>query len=50
VALLDRRVTTRGYGELFRSNLPPARWTDDRAEVAAFFRRFRGEKNKEGKG
>ncbi|HWS15555.1 MAG TPA: ATP-dependent DNA helicase [Candidatus Methylomirabilis sp.] len=42
VALLDRRVSTRGYGELFRANLPPARWTDDRAEVAAFFRRFRG--------
>ena len=50
VALLDRRVSTRGYGELFRTNLPPARWTDDRAEVAAFFRRFRGEKKKGGKG
>lgn len=47
VALLDRRVSTRGYGELFRTNLPPARWTDDRAEVAAFFRRFHGEKKKE---
>ncbi|MBP2678866.1 MAG: helicase, partial [Deltaproteobacteria bacterium] len=42
VALLDRRVSTRGYGQLFRANLPPARWTDDRAEVAAFFRRFHG--------
>ena len=50
VALLDRRVSTRGYGELFRANLPPARWTDDRAEVAAFFRRFHGEKEKEEKG
>jgi ATP-dependent DNA helicase DinG len=46
VALLDRRVSTRGYGELFRNNLPRARWTDDRAEVAAFFRRFRGEGKK----
>ncbi|MBP2688045.1 MAG: helicase [Deltaproteobacteria bacterium] len=42
VALLDRRVSTRGYGQLFRASLPPARWTDDRAEVAAFFRRFHG--------
>jgi len=48
--VLDRRVSTRGYGELFRTNLPPARWTDDRAEVAAFFRRFHGTKNKEGTG
>ena len=50
VALLDRRVSTRGYGELFRANLPPARWTDDRAEVAAFFRRFHGPTEKEGQG
>ena len=50
VALLDRRVSTRGYGELFRTNLPPARWTTDRAEVAAFFRRFHGEKKMEEKG
>jgi len=49
VALLDRRVSTRGYGGLFRANLPPARWTDDRAEVAAFFLRFHGEKEKEAK-
>ena len=40
VALLDRRVATRGYGELFRANLPPMKWTRDRADVAAFFRRF----------
>jgi ATP-dependent DNA helicase DinG len=46
VALLDRRVSTRGYGELFRANLPPARWTTDRAEVSAFFRRFHGVKGK----
>jgi ATP-dependent DNA helicase DinG len=42
VALLDERVVRRGYGELFRANLPPMRWTRDRADVAAFFRRFRG--------
>ena len=42
VALLDSRVATRGYGGLFRENLPPMKWTRDRAEVAAFFRRFRG--------
>jgi ATP-dependent DNA helicase DinG len=42
VALLDDRVTTRGYGGLFRANLPPMRWTRDRADVEAFFRRFRG--------
>jgi ATP-dependent DNA helicase DinG len=41
VALLDDRVTTRGYGEVFRENLPPMKWTRDRAEVAAFFKRFR---------
>jgi len=50
VALLDRRVSTRGYGQLFRANLPPARWTDDRAEVAAFFRRFHGGPESEGMG
>ena len=42
VALLDDRVATRGYGEVFRENLPPMKWTRDRAEVAAFFERFRG--------
>ena len=41
VALLDDRVASRGYGELFRANLPPMKWTRDRADVAAFFRRFR---------
>jgi ATP-dependent DNA helicase DinG len=50
VALLDRRVSTRGYGQLFRANLPPARWTDDRAEVAAFFRRFHGGPDSGGRG
>ena len=41
VALLDERVVKRGYGELFRANLPAMKWTRDRADVAAFFRRFR---------
>jgi ATP-dependent DNA helicase DinG len=50
VALLDRRVSTRGYGQLFRANLPSARWTDDRAEVAAFFRRFHGGPDSGGRG
>jgi len=40
VVLLDRRVITRGYGEIFRENLPPMPWTRDRSEVAGFFRRF----------
>ncbi|MGE5248346.1 MAG: ATP-dependent DNA helicase [Verrucomicrobiota bacterium] len=42
VALLDDRVASRGYGAVFRENLPPMKWTRDRAEVAAFFERFRG--------
>ncbi len=41
VALLDRRVFTRGYGALFRDNLPGMPWTRERSSVAAFFRRFR---------
>jgi len=40
VALLDRRVLTRGYGGIFRENLPAMPWTRDRTEVAGFFRRF----------
>jgi ATP-dependent DNA helicase DinG len=42
VALLDRRVATRGYGGRFRTNLPPMKWTRERADVEAFFRRHRG--------
>jgi ATP-dependent DNA helicase DinG len=42
VALLDDRVMTRAYGELFRANLPPMRWTRDRADVTTFYHRFRG--------
>jgi ATP-dependent DNA helicase DinG len=45
VALLDLRVATRGYGGLFRTNLPPMKWTRERADVAEFFRRFRGASN-----
>ncbi len=46
VALLDRRVMTRGYGARFREDLPPMRWTRSRSEVESFFRRFRrGEGN-----
>lgn len=41
VALLDRRVFTRGYGALFRDNLPGMPWTRERSAVSAFFRRFR---------
>jgi len=52
VALLDGRVATRAYGGLFRANLPPMKWTRDRADVAAFFHRFReagDSRTKEGK-
>lgn len=41
IALLDRRVITRGYGAMFRENLPAMPWTRDRSAVEAFFRRFR---------
>ncbi len=41
IAILDRRVVTRGYGAIFRDNLPAMPWTRDRAAVAAFFGRFR---------
>jgi ATP-dependent DNA helicase DinG len=37
VAILDRRIRTRGYGAALISVLPPARRTDDMAEVAAFW-------------
>jgi len=40
VVLLDRRVLTRGYGGIFRENLPAMQWTRDRLDVAGFFRRF----------
>jgi len=41
VALLDDRIVKRGYGSRFRTNLPPMKWTRDRADIAAFFQRFR---------
>ena len=41
VVLLDRRILTRGYGGVFRENLPAMQWTRDRSDVAGFFRRFR---------
>lgn len=52
VALLDRRVLTRAYGAVFRANLPEMRWTRDRSEVSAFFRRFGRARNttREGSG
>jgi ATP-dependent DNA helicase DinG len=37
VAVLDPRLSTRGYGRAFLDSLPPARVARDRAEVAAFF-------------
>ncbi len=53
VALLDRRVFSRGYGEVFRKNLPQMTWTRDRDAVKEFFRRFRRKipsENEEGRG
>ncbi len=41
IAILDRRVVTRGYGTIFRGNLPAMPWTRERAAVAEFFGRFR---------
>ena len=43
IAILDRRVVTRGYGAIFRENLPAMSWTRDRSEVREFFRRYRVE-------
>ena len=41
IAILDRRVVTKGYGAVFRGNLPAMPWTRDRAAAAEFFGRFR---------
>jgi len=41
IAILDRRVVTKGYGTVFRGNLPAMPWTRERAAVAEFFGRFR---------
>jgi ATP-dependent DNA helicase DinG len=40
IALLDHRVITRGYGAVFRENLPAMPWTRDRSAVSDFFLRF----------
>jgi ATP-dependent DNA helicase DinG len=37
VAILDRRIRTRGYGAALLSVLPPARRTDQLADVTAFW-------------
>jgi ATP-dependent DNA helicase DinG len=38
VAVLDRRLTTKGYGKVFLASLPPARRCTTREELAAFWR------------
>jgi len=40
VAILDRRVVTKGYGARILASLPPAPRTDDLEEVSAFWRRI----------
>jgi ATP-dependent DNA helicase DinG len=42
VAVLDRRIRTRGYGATMLSVLPPARRTDRLADVQAFWAAARG--------
>jgi ATP-dependent DNA helicase DinG len=42
VAILDRRIRTRGYGAAMLAALPPARRTDRLADVEAFWREARG--------
>jgi ATP-dependent DNA helicase DinG len=42
VAILDRRIRTRGYGAALMSVLPPARRTDKLADVEAFWAKVRG--------
>jgi ATP-dependent DNA helicase DinG len=42
VAILDRRVRTRGYGSALLSVLPPAGRTEKMADVEAFWARVRG--------
>jgi ATP-dependent DNA helicase DinG len=38
VALLDERVSTKGYGKVFLRSLPPAQRCSSLAEVSAFWR------------
>ena len=40
VAILDRRVYTKGYGRTLLESLPPAKRTDDLAETLAFAKRL----------
>lgn len=42
VAILDQRVTTKGYGKVFLRSLPNARRCDTLAELQAFFRPGQG--------
>ncbi|WP_163994475.1 ATP-dependent DNA helicase [Pyxidicoccus caerfyrddinensis] len=37
VAMLDRRIVTKGYGRVFLSSLPPARRVDDVVELSRWF-------------
>jgi ATP-dependent DNA helicase DinG len=40
VAILDRRIYTKGYGRGIMDSLPPAKRTDDLSEVLAFAKRL----------
>jgi ATP-dependent DNA helicase DinG len=42
VAILDRRIYTKGYGRSLLGSLPPAKRTDDLAETLRFAERLRG--------
>lgn len=42
VAILDRRIRTRGYGSVLRRGLPPAPCTESFDDVAAFWAATRG--------
>ncbi|WP_375742293.1 ATP-dependent DNA helicase [Corallococcus interemptor] len=37
VAMLDRRIVTKGYGRVFLSSLPPAKRMDDTTELSRWF-------------
>src|SRR5262249_30553192 len=42
VAILDRRVRTRGYGSVLLNSLPPSRRTERFDDVAAFWAKVKG--------
>ena len=42
VAVLDRRLRTKGYGKTLIASLPPAGTTSELADVVAFFERLHG--------